>query len=72
MSVAHEGIEIVPIPFVDREEYQRPAQPIVAEVAPEPANVLPEPDLPPGLEAQLVRLQELLAGQGERAEPPTN
>lgn len=71
MSVAHEGIEIVPIPFVDREEYHRPVQPIVAEVAPEPANVLPEPDLPPGLEAQLVRLQELLAG-GERPEPTTN
>lgn len=72
MSAAHEGIEIVPIPFVEREEYQRPALPIVAEVAPEPATVLPEPDLPPGLEMQLVRLQELLAGQGESAELPAN
>ena len=72
MSAAHEGIEIVPIPFVEREEYQRPAQPIVAEIPPEPETVLPDPDLPPGLEVELVRLQELLAGQGDGAAPPTN
>ncbi len=62
MTVAHQNVPIVPIPFVERDEYQSLVQPAVAETAPEPAIPPAEPVLAPGLEAELDRLHQLLGG----------
>jgi penicillin-binding protein 1A len=70
MTVAHENIPIVPIPFVERDEYQALTEPIVAETEPEPEAPPPEPVLAPELEQALERLHEMLGGGGPVAAVP--
>lgn len=60
MTIAHEGIEIVPIPFVEREEYEILAEPVIAEAVPVEPPEPPPPVLAPALERQLRILRGLL------------
>ncbi len=69
MTVAHENVPIVPIPFVERDEYQSLTQPAVAETEPAPAEPPPEPVLAPALEDALQHLHDLLGGEPVAATP---
>lgn len=69
MTVAHQGVELTPIPFVDRDEYRLPAEPVVAEAEPEPLVLEPpEPPIPPALRQQLLALEGLFADAPPEAE----
>ncbi len=68
MTVAHEDAPLVPIPYVEREEYLAPPEPVVAEAPAEPVAEEPEqPALPAALRDRLIGLGNLLGEPEEVA-----
>lgn len=68
MTVAHQGEALVPIPFVERDEYLVPAEPVPVAEAPEPESIEPAPPvLSDALRDQLLGLGGLLRGPEEVA-----
>ena len=69
MTVAHEGLEIIPIPFVERDEYLSPIADAIADTLEDPTPLELAPDLPPPLRDRLIELQDLLGSVGSVSAP---